>query len=83
MMKPLLVGDFEWMEEKELEKWKNFPCILEVDLEYPKKIHDLHNDYPLAPERLKIEDGRFLLIIRLTSHICFCFCGLLKYTFVV
>ena len=54
MMKPLPVGDFEWMEEKELEKWKNFPCILEVDLEYPKKLHDLHNDYPLAPERLKI-----------------------------
>ena len=24
--------------------------ILEVDLEYPKELHDLHNDYPLAPE---------------------------------
>ena len=23
--------------------------ILEVDLEYPKEQHDLHNDYPLAP----------------------------------
>ena len=22
-------------------------CILEVDLEYPKELHDLHNDYPL------------------------------------
>ena len=54
MMKPLPVGDFEWMEEKELEKWKSFPCILEVDLEYPKELHDLHNDNPLAPERLKI-----------------------------
>ena len=29
-------------------------CILEVDLEYPKELHDLHNDYPLAPERLHI-----------------------------
>ena len=28
--------------------------ILEVDLEYPKELHNLHNDYPLAPERLKI-----------------------------
>ena len=28
--------------------------ILEADLKYPKEIHDLHNDYPLAPERLKI-----------------------------
>ena len=24
--------------------------MLEVDLEYPKELHDLHNDYPLAPE---------------------------------
>ena len=53
MMKPLPVGDFKWMDEKELEHWKNIPCILEVDLEYPKDLHDLHNDYPLAPERLK------------------------------
>ena len=37
-----------------IEKWKNIPCILEVDLEYPKELHDLHNDFPLAPERLKI-----------------------------
>ena len=54
MMKPLPVGDFKWMEERELEHWENFPCILEVDLDYPKDLHDLHNDYPLAPERLKI-----------------------------
>ena len=25
--------------------------ILEVSLEYPKSLHDLHNDYPLAPEQ--------------------------------
>ena len=31
-------------------------CILEVDLEYPKKLHDLHNEYPLAPERIEIKD---------------------------
>ena len=28
--------------------------IIEVDLEYPKKLHVLHNDYPLAPEKLAI-----------------------------
>ena len=54
MMKPLPVGDFKWMEERELEHWENFPCILELDWEYPKDLHDLHNDYPLAPERSKI-----------------------------
>ena len=26
--------------------------ILEVDLKYPKELHELHNDYPLAPEKL-------------------------------
>ena len=30
--------------------------ILEVDLEYPKKLHNLHNDYPLAPEKVKVKE---------------------------
>ena len=30
-------------------------CILEVDLEYPKELHDLHNDYPLAPEVMNVK----------------------------
>ena len=28
--------------------------VLEVDLEYPKKLPDIHNDYPLAPEKINI-----------------------------
>ena len=28
--------------------------ILEVHLEYPDQLHELHNDYPLAPEKLEI-----------------------------
>ena len=31
--------------------------ILEVDLEYPSEFHDLHNDYPLAPEKLEIRQN--------------------------
>ena len=54
MSKPLPTGGFEWMNEEELGKWRNYPCILEVDLEYPEESHDAHNDYPLAPERIKI-----------------------------
>ena len=27
---------------------------LEVDLEYPRELHDLHNDYPVAPEKAKV-----------------------------
>ena len=28
--------------------------ILEIDLEYPSELHDLHNDYLLAPEKFEI-----------------------------
>ena len=28
--------------------------FLEVDLDYPGELHDSHNDYPLAPEKLEI-----------------------------
>ena len=60
MSKPLPVGGFEWMDEAELENWERFVdeegigCILEVDLEYPAELHDFHNDFPLAPERLTL-----------------------------
>ena len=40
------------MTEAELKDWKKHSCILEVDLKYPKELHDLHNEYPLAPERV-------------------------------
>ena len=52
MCKPLATSNFKWMDDGELMSWKKHACILEVDLEYPKELHDLHNDYPLAPERL-------------------------------
>ena len=54
MDNPLPVRDFRWMIEVELGGWKSVSCILEVDLEYPDELHDLHNEYPLAPEKLKI-----------------------------
>ncbi len=54
MSKPLPHKNFKWMKEKELGCWKEKPCILEVDLEYPTELHDKHNEYPLAPERLTI-----------------------------
>ena len=54
MSKPLPTKDFKWMTEDELSAWKVHSCILEVDLEYPKELHDIHNEYPLAPERVVV-----------------------------
>ena len=31
-------------------------CLLELDLEYPKELHELHKYYyPLAPEKLEVK----------------------------
>ena len=55
MSKQLLTSVFEWMADDELDDWKHLSYFLEVDLEYPEDLHNLHNDYPLAPERIKLE----------------------------
>ena len=55
MCKKLPIDGFKWMSDQELLNWRTGGCILEVDLEYPKELHDLHNDYPLAPESLKVD----------------------------
>ena len=54
MSKPLPTHGFKWMKVDELETWELHSCILEVDLEYPKNLHDLHNDYQLAPEQIVV-----------------------------
>ena len=43
---------FKWMGKEDIKYWHKRSCILEVDLEYPKELHELHNEYPLAPEPL-------------------------------
>ena len=63
MSQYLPTGGFRWMTEKQinnidLAKYKEESdkgLILEVDLEYPEKFHYLHNDYPLAPEKIRVD----------------------------
>ena len=49
---------FEWLENIDgfdvmsINEKSDIGYILEVDLEYPKELHEVHNDYPLAPEKL-------------------------------
>ena len=66
MSEKLPVHSFKWMSNKEIENifnnrivqvWEKTPCILEVDLEYSEELHDLHNDYPLCPERVECDKG--------------------------
>ena len=59
MSKPLPTHGFKWMIQKELNKWstneEGVGCVLEVELDYPEMLHDLHNDYPLFPESVKLD----------------------------
>ena len=65
MSQYLPIGNFRWMTDKEISKidlgkYKadgKKGLILEVDLVYDKSLHDLHNDYPVAPEKLKVPNG--------------------------
>lgn len=57
-------SDFKWLNECEIAEidWEKIETetergfILEVDLTYPKKLHKLHSDFPLAPMKLKINN---------------------------
>ena len=53
-------GEFKWVKTVDnfdgnsISKNSLFGYILEVDLEYPDELHNLHHDYPLAPEKHEI-----------------------------
>ena len=58
MSKYLTYGEFKWLKNVDeldvmsINDKSSIGYILEVNLKYPKKLHNLHNDYPLAPEKL-------------------------------
>lgn len=70
MSQSLPISNFEWVEDSlsDTEQIKrqimntsdnsDFGFLLEVDLEYPKELHDLHNDYPFCAEHMSIGDSK-------------------------
>lgn len=66
MCQKLPYGNFKWIDDisnlqtnediLKLNAHGDKGYILEVDLEYPEALHDLHNNYPLAPEKMVVND---------------------------
>ena len=60
MSEYLPYSEFKWLKNVDsfdvmsINKKSDVGCILEVDLKYPIELHELHNDYPLAPEKLTV-----------------------------
>ena len=62
MSQYLPYADFKWVKNigEIKQKLMNIKSnsstryVFEVDLEYPQELHDTHNDYPLAPEKINI-----------------------------
>ena len=63
MSQYLPTGGFRWVDDSQqlaktiAEQPADDPevFILEVDREYPEGLHNLHNAYPLAPERIVVQ----------------------------
>ena len=60
MSKFLPIIGFKWIDPKEFDLNKytsrsSKGCVLQVDLEYPKELKELHDDYPLATDKIEIK----------------------------
>ena len=64
MPQKLPVSNFEWVEDtlqfnedfiKNYNEESDEGYFLKIDVQYPKKLHELHNDLPFLLERMKIE----------------------------
>ena len=60
MSEYLLYEEFKWLKNVDkfdvmsINEKRLIGYLLEVSLEYPDKLHELNNDYPLAPEKLAV-----------------------------
>ena len=69
----IYLNGFKWLKQKEIYKidvdsiGKNSSdgYMLKVDLEYPDELHEFHNDYALAPEKLESSCQVFIVILQI------------------
>ena len=70
MSQKLPLNGFKWLEDtsgineefiKKYDENNDKGYILEVDVKYPKKLHDLHSDLPFLPKRMKIDKCKKLV----------------------
>ena len=68
MSQTLPVNGFKWVNNEINEEFiKNYDgnsdegYILEVDIKYPRKLHDLHTDLPFLPKRMKLDKCKKLV----------------------
>ena len=52
MSQKLPKNNFEWIKNT---SQGDEGCFLEIDAQYPEKLHELHNDLPFLPKRMNIE----------------------------
>ena len=81
MSQPLPTGEFKWVdienlkqEARELKRTidmmvrnsnRGYGYVLEVDVKYPRELHDLHNDLPFMCEKIKVGG-----VEKLISNLC-------------
>ena len=71
MINLLPIGGFKWDDEKIYTEdlIKNFNinskygAVLEVDIEYPKELHNLQRDLPFLCERVKFKKNKLVTIL--------------------
>ena len=66
MIQKLPTGGFKWVDDVNVQRFTperiaklaeengDIGYYLEVEVDYPEKLHNLHNDLPFMPERMKI-----------------------------
>ena len=60
MSKFVPIDGFQWIDLKAFDSNKYSSnsikgCVLEVGLKYTKELHELHNNYPLATDKIEIK----------------------------